>query len=273
MTYVTPSYHLAAFSLTYSGSGPSNSRKALAECCIALLESIFHAMFDAWSGGIRAPSARCGRAHRFPRRCVEGASTHQLEAKIDQPLVGRQQMRIDQAHAVGQPHHLGFELVGRYRLQRKADRAGIRAGYTVAGQQQPLRPLWSAVIQPHAARRRAQIAHRRKADPRVVGDDDHVAQPGEIGADADAGAVHLRDHRLVHVEQRDPQALTLFQPPHVVVDLLPATIILAAAGRIFAEIGAGAEMRTGAAQHDTVHRVVFVGLQQRFVQLAQQPAR
>ena len=85
------------------------------------------------------------------------------------------------------------------------------------------------MIQPHAAGRRAEVAHRRKADPRIVGDDHHVAQPGEIGADADARAMHLGDHRLVHVEQRDAQALALFQAPHVVVDLLPAAIVLAAA--------------------------------------------
>ena len=84
------------------------------------------------------------------------------------------------------------------------------------------------MIQPHAARRRAEVAHRREADPRIIGDDDHVAQPCEIGADADARAVHLRDHRLVHVEQRDAQALTLFEAPHVVVDLLPAAIVVAA---------------------------------------------
>ena len=84
------------------------------------------------------------------------------------------------------------------------------------------------MIQPHAAGRRTEVAHRREADPRVIGDDDHVAQPCEIGAYADARAVHLSDHRLVHVEQRDAQALALFETPHVIVDLLPAAIVFAA---------------------------------------------
>ncbi len=44
----------------------------------------------------------------------------------------------------------------------------------------------------------------------------------------DARAVHLCDHRLVHVEQRDAQSLTLLQAPHIIVDLLPAAIVFAA---------------------------------------------
>jgi hypothetical protein len=40
--------------------------------------------------------------------------------------------------------------------------------------------------------------------------------------------VHLRDHRLVHVEQSDAQALSLFEALHVVIDLLPAAIVLTA---------------------------------------------
>ena len=81
------------------------------------------------------------------------------------------------------------------------------------------------MIQPHVAGRRAQVAHRRKADTRIVGDDDHVAEPCQFRPDADAGAVHLGDDRLVHVEQLDPQPLALLQPPHVVVDLVPAAIL------------------------------------------------
>ena len=82
--------------------------------------------------------------------------------------------------------------------------------------------------------------------------------------------MHLRDHRLVHIEQLDAQALALLQPPDIVVDFLAASVFGAAARGEFVQIRTGTEMRAGAAQHDGVDGVVFIGLQQRRVQLAQQ---
>ena len=181
-------------------------------------------------------------------------------------------MRIDQPHAIGQPHHLFLQRRRRHRFQCQPDARGVLAGQAVAGEQQPLRPLRSAVIQPHRAGRRPQVAHRRKPDPRIIGHHHDIAEPREFGADADARAMHLRDHRLVHIEQRDAHALALLQPPDVIVDFLPPAILRPAAAGILRQIGAGTEMRTGAAQHHAMHRVMLVRLQQRRVQLAQQPA-
>ena len=85
------------------------------------------------------------------------------------------------------------------------------------------------MIQPHAAGRRAKVAHRREADAGVVGDDDHVAEPCQFRSDPDARSVHLRDHRLMHVKQLDAQPLALLQPPDVVVDFHSAAILRPAA--------------------------------------------
>ena len=78
----------------------------------------------------------------------------------------------------------------------------------------------------------------------------------------------LGDDRLVHVEYLHAQALPLLQAPDVVVDLLAAAIVRPLAGAVFGQIGAGAEMRTGAAQHHAMHPVMLVGLQQGRVQFA-----
>ena len=82
--------------------------------------------------------------------------------------------------------------------------------------------------------------------------------------------MHLRNDRLVHVEQLDPQLLPLFQPPDVVVDFHAAAILRTAAGRKFIQVRAGAKMRAGAAQDNAVNRVEFIRLLQRRIQFAQQ---
>ena len=71
----------------------------------------------------------------------------------------------------------------------------------VAGQQQALGALEPEAVGPHRGRRRAPDAGRRIADAAVLGADDQVAAQGEVGAAADAEAVHLGDDRLGRAPQ------------------------------------------------------------------------
>ena len=113
--------------------------------------------------------------------------------------------------------------------------------------------------------RRAEVAHRRKADAGVLGNHDDIAEQHQVGAYADAGAVDLRDHRFVHVEDLHSQPLALFQAPDIVVNFLAAAVVGAFADVVFGQIGPGAEMRPGTTQYHAMHGVMLVRLQQRSV--------
>ena len=200
-------------------------------------------------------------------QALERPRAHDLQPQIDDPLVGREQLRVDHRHLVGELLDGVVELLGGHRLQHQPARGRFRARNAVARQQHPLGELRTGVVEPHVRGRRAHRPHRREADHRVLSGDDDIAQQHQIRAAGQAVAVHLADHRLVHVEDRHPRALGLFHPPCVVVERgAPAVDLVVGFGRVAAprrEVVARRKRAPRAAQNHAVHGGVVVRLPHR----------
>ena len=113
---------------------------------------------------------------------------------------------------------LRLQFSGGDGLQDHADLRRVSARDHVAGQQHPLRPLRSDIVEPHVHRGRAHGARRRKSDPGIAGSDDHVAANGEVCATGDAVPLHSSDDRLVHLEDGEDVRLIALEAPGVVGD-------------------------------------------------------
>ena len=144
--------------------------------------------------------------------------SHDLQAQVDDALVGREQLVVDHRHLVGEFLDLFVQAVGRDGVVDQTTLGRFGAGDAVAGQQHALGELGSAVVEPHVGRRRTHRADRREADHGVLGGDDDVGEQDQVGAASETVAVDFADDRLVHVEDRHPRALRLLHAPGVVVE-------------------------------------------------------
>ena len=181
------------------------------------------------------------------------------------------------ARRSARPSTSASSSAGGHRLQHQPDLRGLAARHGVAGQGQPLGPLRPHVVEPQVVGQRAEVARGREAEGRVVGGDHHVAQKCDVGAAGQAEAVDLREHRLVHVEERHAQPLRALELPRVVVEAARAAVAgaaaLAAAARRLGEVVARAEARARAAHDHGVDLAVGVGVPERLVQLLEQLQR
>ncbi len=132
------------------------------------------------------------------------------------------------------------ELGLGHGLRREAPLDGGAPVDGVAGQQQPLRALEPDAVHPHRGRGRAPHPRRRVADAAVLGADDQVGAQREVGAAADAEAVHLRDHRLGRAPQRHVGG-DVARHQLVVDDRVPGARLLPHHLRAPVDVVAGAE--------------------------------
>ena len=161
------------------------------------------------------------------------------------------------------------ELRLRHRLRRQPPLDRPAPVDRVAGQQQPLRALEAEPVHPHRGRRRAPDARGRVADAAVLRADDQVRAEREVGAAADAEAVHLRDHRLRRAPQRHVR-VDVARHHLVVEDRVPRARLPAHQLRAPVDVVAGAEGAAGAAQADRRGpRVVLRAVDRRVERLDQ----
>ena len=106
----------------------SNRGVSTAERRVPLLESVLDAVLphcrlegDGLGRKMAAGVDLCADA-------LQRACAHQFQAEIDQTLVGREEVGIHEAHAIGETHHLGFEFICWIGLQRQPDLGRVLAG-------------------------------------------------------------------------------------------------------------------------------------------------
>ena len=85
----------------------------------------------------------------FRSQALQGARPHQFEAKVDDTLVGRQQIRVHQSQPVGQGLDLGRQRCGGHGLECQSKHGGITTFERIAREQQTFGPLWAEVVEPH----------------------------------------------------------------------------------------------------------------------------
>ena len=229
--------------------GPVDAGPAVAERGVAPTQRLAQPVLGGRAAERRRPTRRGGpRASISDGQPLHRAGAHQLEAEVDDPLVGGQQLAIDQRQAPARPSTSAARRSAGTALRARpicAASAPVTVSPVISRRFAHCGPTWYSHIW---VGQRAEVAAGREPEAGVVGADHHVAQRREVGAAGQAVAVHLGDHRLVHVEQHHAQPLGPLQLPGVVVERPAAARSPGRRAPLLqrGEVVAGAERPTGA---------------------------
>lgn len=105
-----------------------------------------------------------------------------------------------------------LQLGERKRARGKARFGGLDSAHRIAGQHQFHGAAHADQPRMKLHVGRAHQPHRRIADLRILGDEHHVAGGGELRAAGKAIAMHLRDHRLGEIPDREPAVHHMARP-------------------------------------------------------------